>query len=240
MISLVPYGMRLGAHEDGVASTIARIDSKFPQYVCLHGEPIVLDMQGGKTGCHFTEDGVCPTITRGKGSVNDVHSILVPDCQVMSFEPGIAKREGNGSRFVDGVSSTLRASMGDNQTAVCVAGNGGGSVYRGYVRRLTPVETERLMGFPDNHTVPEFAEGAITDELVQKFVEIFYEWDVMNAKDGKVPRRKTARQVRSWLERISGASGCPESNRYKVCGNSMAVNCMRWVGSRIDSVNFSL
>jgi len=34
VISLIPYGMRLGAHQDGVASTITRIDAKFPQCVC--------------------------------------------------------------------------------------------------------------------------------------------------------------------------------------------------------------
>ncbi len=36
--TLVPYGMRLGAHTDGVASTIARIDAKFPQCVCKEEE----------------------------------------------------------------------------------------------------------------------------------------------------------------------------------------------------------
>ena len=40
MTTLVPYGMRLGAHTDGVASTIARIDAKFPQCVCREeGQP---------------------------------------------------------------------------------------------------------------------------------------------------------------------------------------------------------
>ena len=41
MTTLVPYGMRLGAHTDGVASTIARIDAKFPQCVCReeNGQP---------------------------------------------------------------------------------------------------------------------------------------------------------------------------------------------------------
>ena len=38
MTTLVPYGMRLGAHTDGVASTIARIDAKFPQCVCKEEE----------------------------------------------------------------------------------------------------------------------------------------------------------------------------------------------------------
>lgn len=41
----------------------------------------------------------------------------------IAFEPGIAKREGGHSRFADGVSSTLRRDMGDNQTAVAIAEN---------------------------------------------------------------------------------------------------------------------
>lgn len=199
--------------------------------------PIVLDMQGGKIGCHFTRDGACPTLTRGRGSIGDVHSILVPAASrrtAVSFEPGIAKREGNSSRFADGVSSTLRASMGDNQTAVCVSGGSSDGV----VRRLTPVENERLMGFPDNHTVPEFA--GITDDLVDRFVDVFYEWGRMNAKDGRTPKRKSAAVVRKWLEEVSGMGTCPDSSRYRACGNSMAVNCMRWIGKRIDSMSFGL
>ena len=414
VISLVPYGMRLGAHTDGVASTIARIDTKFPQCVCDARDPIVLDMQGGKTGCHFSEDGTCPTITRGRGSINDVHSILMPekdvclsigndqyvgccnpdkeicgtlncmhepqmiakiksieceagqadgrktgedDSKIIAFEPGIAKREGNVCRFADGVSPTLRTNMGDNQTAVCVAGSqepmndngcadamntndesekncicqaictkgngdaflsdvhtsltasaggqagqgyaaalvcdsqdpvdgpgisvaipldmdklkpsnntteafvrggrkGGngfgvgeegdpsytlntvdkhGVAYKGYVRRLLPVETERLMGFPDGHTIPVFAE--ITDELVKRFIEIFYHWNCIEAKDPSKVRRKSANQVRAWLERVGNPGKCPDAPRYKACGNSMAVNCMRWIGTRINKMN---
>ena len=34
VINMIPYGTRLGFHEDGVASTVARIDYKFPQCVC--------------------------------------------------------------------------------------------------------------------------------------------------------------------------------------------------------------
>jgi site-specific DNA-cytosine methylase len=36
------------------------------------------------------------------------------------FEPGIAKREGDPNRFVEEMTPTLRAGMGDNQTAVAV------------------------------------------------------------------------------------------------------------------------
>ena len=57
------------------------------------------------------------------------------------------------------------------------------------VRRLTPVECERLQGFPDEHT--------------------------------RIPWRRKP------------ASDCPDGPRYKALGNSMAVNCMRWIGQRI-------
>ncbi len=57
------------------------------------------------------------------------------------------------------------------------------------IRRLTPVECERLQGFPDNHT-----------------------------------------QI-SW--RGKDAADCPDGQRYKAIGNSMAVPVMRWIGERI-------
>lgn len=60
------------------------------------------------------------------------------------------------------------------------------------VRRLMPVECERLMGFPDGHTLIEW-NGKETDD-------------------------------------------CPDAPRYKACGNSMCVNCMHWIGERIDKI----
>ena len=58
------------------------------------------------------------------------------------------------------------------------------------VRRLTPLECERLQGFPDN-------------------------WTAIPIR-GKV---------------------AADGPRYKACGNSMAVNCMRWLGHRIQMVD---
>ena len=65
--------------------------------------------------------------------------------EAIAFEPGIATREGNESRFVKELSPTLRKEMGDNQVAV--------SDNRMAVRRLTPRECERLQGFNDDHTM---------------------------------------------------------------------------------------
>lgn len=64
--------------------------------------------------------------------------------------------------------------------------------FKPIVRRLLPIETERLMGFPDNWT-----------------------------------------RIR-W--RGKPVEECPDSPRYKACGNSMCVNVMRWIGMRIENV----
>ena len=58
------------------------------------------------------------------------------------------------------------------------------------VRRLTPLECERLQGFPDGYTA--------------------------------VPYR---------------GKPAADGPRYKALGNSMAVNCMRWIGRRIETVS---
>ena len=58
------------------------------------------------------------------------------------------------------------------------------------LRRLLPVESERLMGFPDGWT--------------------------------DIP----------W----KGKAHAPDGFRHKVCGNSMCVNVMRWIGERISAV----
>jgi DNA (cytosine-5)-methyltransferase 1 len=136
----------------------------------------------------------------------------------IAFEPGIATREGNESRFVKELSPTLRKEMGDNQVAVavdtynhalqekavpirstasdiCHTGGVINPADRMAVRRLTPKECERLQGFNDDHTM--------------------IPW-----------RNKPADQ-------------CPDGPRYKALGNSMAVPCMAWIGKRIDAVEKS-
>ena len=86
---------------------------------------------------------------------------------------------GNGKGFKEGVAYTL-----DTATPQAVMRR------YSFVRRLTPVECERLMGFPDNWT--------------------------------RIPWRRRKEE------------DCPDSPRYRACGNSMCVNVMRWIGERIE------
>ena len=162
------------------------------------------------------------------------------------------------------------------------------------VRRLLPQECERLFGLPDGHTIPCFKPEDITDELVERFIEIFFIWDcfcqslkkqgtkadepleedvaddtendgeVANetqisdaeelADDGeateepteteptsdgdvpKLPKKRSAKWIRAWLEKVSNPETCPDAPRYKACGNSFGVNCVRWIGLGIEAV----
>lgn len=89
---------------------------------------------------HPTQDPISSvgvTHTMGTGTTGGAATIAI------AFEPGIAAREGGANRFSVEISPTLRSDAGDNQPAVAQA-------YA--VRRLTPVECERLQGFPDGWT----------------------------------------------------------------------------------------
>jgi DNA (cytosine-5)-methyltransferase 1 len=96
--------------------------------------------------------------------------------------PGLNARAGTGGEnlpLVYVLAENTIARQPQKGSAVCV-------------RKILPIEEERLMGFPDNHT-----------------------------------------RI-SW--RGKPEEECPDSHRYKACGNSMAVNCMRWLGKRIQQV----
>jgi DNA (cytosine-5)-methyltransferase 1 len=135
-------------------------------------ERIVLDDQGGQQ-INVRLDGKAPTLRA------ETHGNL--PCVISksaTFEPGIASREGG--HIYDGVSGTLRANAGDNAMSVVYSVDQGGGKSscniseeqsptltcthggepavcyerntRYIVRRLTPLECERLQGFPDGWT----------------------------------------------------------------------------------------
>ena len=101
------------------------------------------------------------------------------------------------------------------------------------VRRLMPVECERLFGLPDGYTIPAGLE--ITDALVDEFIGVFLRWNEIES-GGKPVKPKTRKWVRQWLEKVSNPETCPDAPRYKAVGNSFGVNCVRWIGLGIQAV----
>ena len=224
-----------------LCGTLNATDYKEPQVVCYENHANdsrgknmgnacqALTSRAGTGGGNLPLVQECYSVDRRNQTVDAELSGTLTNCgggdnyntvmESIAFEPGITKREGGHSRFTDGVCSTLRSDMGDNQTAVAISENiigrkvenGGhhiglsdelaytqntsgvmGVANHATVRRLLPIECERLMAFPDNWT--------------------------------RIP----------WKGKP--AEECPDSPRYKAAGNSMCVNVMRWIGMRIELV----
>ena len=162
----------VGAEEEA-SPTLVKTQGESGNKVAVATECIgVFDMEAGKSSGRADTSGVSPTILALHGT--DPHAVaigfnaeagthedspkpevssplakkhkcgVVAPAGAVSFEPGIAKREGAAHRFSDEVTSTLRSDMGDNLPAVAVD-------Y--IVRRLTPLECERLQGLPDGYTM---------------------------------------------------------------------------------------
>lgn len=158
----------------------------------------------------------CNTLRTGHGSAGEntdatpkvAHTLIPSPIGVDSYNQSI---EGH-------VSHTLRDPKGGDNVAKVAT--------QYIVRRLTPKETERLMGYPDGYTIPQFKE--ITDELVEEFVKIHNDFNAL-MNPGKTIKPKTHKQIRKWLESISNPATCSDAPRYKVCGNGWAINCAQWV-----------
>lgn len=107
------------------------------------------------------------------------------------------------------------------------------SQMRYIVRRLTPTEAERLMGLPSGYTIPRGLR--ITDELVAEFQRIHDTFGAIMAEyeHKPAPKPKSANQVRAWLEKVTNPDTCPDSPRYRVCGNGWATNQPRWILARL-------
>jgi DNA-cytosine methyltransferase len=122
--------------------------------------------------------------------------------EVYAFEPGSIARNAGPSDLSE-VCSTLRADMGDNRPAIV------SEPPAIVVRRLTPVECERLQGFPDDYTNVRWYKskaGVFREEL---------------GKYGCPEEQNATLEVGS------------DSARYKALGNSMAVPVIKWLGEQI-------
>jgi DNA (cytosine-5)-methyltransferase 1 len=134
--------------------------------------------------------GIAPTIssrpTGGGGLGTDF------DC-----DGGLVASTGDISHCLNGGGMGRQDYETETLVTHTLKGGASGGSSRSYVaehwavRRLTPLECERLQGFPDGYT--------------------------------DVPYR--------------GKNWTPDGPRYKALGNSMAVNCMRWLGRRIEMVS---
>ena len=149
--------------------------------------------------------GLIPVRMRGFGDYKDATDLIVVhgrqdpctsdqaftlDCQHSGNTNVICINGNIIDKNPEGTSGCAGLGISGDGTAYTLTARDRHAVSDGLqVRRLMPVECERLQGFPDNHTL--------------------------------IP----------W--RGKPAAECPDSQRYKAIGNSMAVPVMRWIGRKI-------
>lgn len=154
----------------------------------------LIAMAHGQGGAEIKTDGSAPTLTCN-------HEAPIA---AYGFQQRIAR---NGRGDMGDICHTLSAQSGETgkgDAAPCVATPLS-------VRRLTPIECERLQGFPDNHTlIPVDKRKQIAAE----------EYAYLRHHNPALTAEEAYRLAK-------------DGPRYKAIGNSMAVPVMRWIGRRI-------
>lgn len=111
-VVFVPYGSRLGFHQNGVAATMANIDYKFPQCVCYAIEGNVVDRVSNKNGKGWCEN-VSPTL-----NTQDRHAICFQLC---------GDRDNPSVSVSENAYCIPANPMSDRGQAVCIALEGNGA-----------------------------------------------------------------------------------------------------------------
>ena len=168
-----------------------------------HGQENAVIAFSSKDSGHDVSSEISPTLRAGN-SVHGNQNAGSPPAVAYAFKAGQgAKARGIGYACEQAPTLTS-ANSGSNQAPAIMQNMA--------VRRLTPVECERLQGFPDNHTlIPTQKRKQLTAE------EYAY-----------------LRHHRPELTAEQAYRLAADGPRYKAIGNSMAVPGMRWIGSRIQ------
>ena len=197
-----PCAKTIGYQEE-VSPTIKGAPSgtaQVPAGQCNEADMCIV-MAHGQANAEIAE-GFCTTLNCN----HEQPIIAAVDCRNGTENPSI-----NGTlqaKSTGGMSLNLQNTVRQNQR----------------VRRLTPLECERLQGFPDGWTnIPPQTEIAADDLAFWRTV--WDEWDDVNGK-----KRHSDKQIIKWLK-----SEATDSARYKALGNSIALPPWKYALSRIKA-----
>ncbi len=143
---------------------------------------------------------IAPSRGEGKETTRYTSNIAIRSCDDTNIV-AMAHGQGGAEIKTDNSAPTLTC---NHEAPIVLLGDG-------RMRRLIPVECERLQGFPDGHTLipTEKRKKVSSDELAylrKNYPDLSEEEAAMLAAYGP---------------------------RYKAIGNSMAIPVMRWIGDRI-------
>lgn len=129
------------------AETSQTVTAKGPHtetvIIALDGDKMAKAERKGGSGLGVSEDGVMYTQT-----AKDVHAVAYDECVPLDLRNATRNPEKHDEQNRQGVGVGEDGAPMNTVTAASVPGVG----WQATVRRLLPVECERLMGFPDNWT----------------------------------------------------------------------------------------
>lgn len=111
--------------------------------IALDGDKMKPGERSGGSGMGVSEDGVMYTQT-----VKDVHAVAYDECVPLDLRNATRDPEKHDAQNRQGVGIGEDGAPMNTVTAASVPGVG----WQATVRKLLPIECERLMGFPDNWT----------------------------------------------------------------------------------------
>ncbi len=172
------------------------------------GEP--LTFINGFNGRIGTLSNVAPTLVgSGEDDRGIRNALVMQPSDAIAFEPraytrGVGSPASDATRAEPGLPVGTLAANSDPHIATSYA-----------VRRLLPVECERLQGFPDGHT----ELGHYMEEIDRSRL-----W---NAKTRTRPKGEEAETVVRLIA---------DTHRYRMLGNAVTVPVIEWIGHRIKAV----
>ena len=129
------------------AETSQTVTTKGPHtdtvVIALDGDKMAKAERKGGSGLGVSEDGVMYTQT-----VKDVHAVAYDECIPLDLRNATRDPEKRDAQNRQGVGVGEDGAPMNTVTAASVPGVG----WQATVRKLLPIECERLMGFPDNWT----------------------------------------------------------------------------------------
>lgn len=248
-------GAGFGVSEKGVSYTLTATDQHavcYDGYNQIASEEVCMTIRSAATGTEGNDADPKVCVSRSYGMNPQNGSQMFPCTEevgqtlAVQHQGGVIHRTESESNCLtpgDPLTKRVYASDGIAPTMMSIAKNSGISTQSFVlppqtdetlpeivVRRLTPAECERLMGLPDGWTRVTFTPEQIADpDIIAYFRRVHDDWQKMNAVGGKTPKPKTEKFVIDWLTRISDPETCPDAPRYKVCGNGMCANQVRWI-----------
>ena len=203
--SFAKTGYRMTAfgeyEDDNCASALKMRDYKDATDLIV--EPQLYDMTHADEVMRPVEPGIAPTLNSRMGTGGNQVPVMLNFTQNQRDEVRDLKDKAVAVDFRKGcenkeLSGTIQAKENGGQSLNYI-----NPIRLGYaVRRLTPLECERLQGFPDNWTNVEWIEH-------YKYI-------------GKNPKRKDIPMKVRKMRAV-------DTNRYKAIGNSVAIPCVLFV-----------